>query len=351
MRPAFVARSTRRAKEALSQRVMSQYRQLQTTLRLRYKDWQSALAKGPRVEARSLEWRVSEVTFFRERGFVHGEIANAPLPVAHVQLVSEDGELIVSTAPHSVHDGVWAFAAQFAGPDPKTVRDAVLRVVFADGTFTDRPGIIHPVLGKDQYHVLTSGFVSDLRASAPDFRVLEIGSRARSGHVRREMLGDVDYVGVDIVDGPNTDVVADAHELSRHFEPESFDAVFSFSTFEHLAMPWKVAVEINKVLKVGGKVLVASHQTFPLHDAPWDFWRFSDSAWRSLFNRSTGFDIVATAMGESASIVAHLLHEATRTLETQPAYIGSAVVAVKVGPTDLAWDVPISVISDQMYPG
>ncbi|WP_373690468.1 methyltransferase domain-containing protein [Sphingobium sp. DEHP117] len=65
----------------------------------------------------------------------------------------------------------------------------------------------------------------------------------------------------------------------QFFEASSFDAVYSVSVFEHLLMPWKVALEMNRVLRMGGIAYIHTHQTLGLHDMPWDFWRFSDTSW------------------------------------------------------------------------
>ena len=55
--------------------------------------------------------------------------------------------------------------------------------------------------------------------------------------MRKDLFAKAGYVGFDIARGPNVDVVGDAHELSRHFPADHFDAVFALSVFEHLAMP------------------------------------------------------------------------------------------------------------------
>jgi hypothetical protein len=34
----------------------------------------------------------------------------------------------------------------------------------------------------------------------------------------------------------------------------------------------KVALEMNRIMKTGGLVMLATHQTWPLHEVPWDFW-------------------------------------------------------------------------------
>lgn len=150
----------------------------------------------------------------------------------------------------------------------------------------------------DPYHRLFGDFIRDVNAM-PKPSVLELGSRARSGNVYSGVFNNhVCYKGLDIASGVNVDVVGDAHEMSRLFPTyEKFDAIFSISVFEHLAMPWKVVLECNKILKPSGVIFMASHQTWPVHDAPWDFWRFSSSAWQALFNSATGFRVIEAVMG------------------------------------------------------
>ncbi|MFM6205549.1 methyltransferase domain-containing protein, partial [Planktothrix sp.] len=79
-------------------------------------------------------------------------------------------------------------------------------------------------------------------------RVLEIGSRIVSpGSVSQRgfFQGAKSYTGFDYYPDSNTNVVGDAHKLSQYFNNQRFDAIFSLSVFEHLAMPWIVAREIS----------------------------------------------------------------------------------------------------------
>ena len=182
-------------------------------------------------------------------------------------------------------------------------------------------------------------------------QILEIGSRARSGTLYREFLpAGMSYVGLDILDGPNVDVVGDAHELSRHFAPETFDAAYSIAVFEHLLMPWKAAIELNKVLKPGGVAFIASHQTFNLHEVPWDFWRFSDKAWHALFNKFTGFEILEVQMGERAYIVGGFLNPMTWLMDRAPAFMASTVICRKIGPCAEQWRADLPSLVDSVYP-
>lgn len=205
-------------------------------------------------------------------------------------------------------------------------------------------------LSADPGHALISQFFQALHDTPPG-RLLEIGSRARSGHTRRSLLPpEWSYVGLDVMNGPNVDIVGDAHELSDLFEPNSLDAAMAFSTLEHLLMPWKFVVELNRILKPGAIGLFTTHQTWPLHDAPWDFFRFSDTAWTGLLNRATGFEIVAARMGEPCRVVANKLHAAVDFDVGSVGYLISVVLFRKVAETALRWPVAVSDITQTAYP-
>ena len=91
------------------------------------------------------------------------------------------------------------------------------------------------------------------------------------------------YVKSDIAAGVDVDIVADAHDLTDVFAPRSFDALIAVSVFEHLARPWIAADQIATIVRPGGVILIATHQTFPLHGYPHDYFRFSTEALQVLF--------------------------------------------------------------------
>ena len=181
-------------------------------------------------------------------------------------------------------------------------------------------------------------------------RMLDIGGRARSGLERRQNWPECDVITIDIEADPSVDVVGDAHELSRHFPPASFDVAHCVSVFEHLLMPWKAALEINRVLRPGGYVLIHTHQTIGLHDLPWDFWRFSDTSWHGLFNAHTGFEIVKTSMQSFMHVVPRVWGHRYRFAERSGGFEGSTVIARKIGETALEWEVPLTAILSTNYP-
>jgi len=185
----------------------------------------------------------------------------------------------------------------------------------------------------------------------PDLDVVEIGSRLRGATLRSwESLrpSAKSYAGIDIVEGPNVDFVGDAHRLAELLPGRQFDFAYSQYVFEHLAMPWVAAVEINKILRVGGEAFIMSNQSIGLHDRPWDFWRFSDSAWKSLFNTATGFEIIAVAMGDPVRLPPLRYHEGFNEHEGGAGFQGSAVYARKIADCALSWDVPPEAIYQQL---
>jgi hypothetical protein len=181
---------------------------------------------------------------------------------------------------------------------------------------------------------------------------LEIGSRARSGVNNRDtyLSPEIEFTGVDVLAGECVDVVCDAHQLSEHVEQDKYELVYSLNVFEHLLMPWKVVLEINKVMKKGGVVMIFTHHAYPLHDLPWDYFRFSDNAWYSMFNKATGFEIIRTELIDPVSIVPKCIYEGSVGVKDGLAYIHSAVIARKISNTELSWPVDSQAIIDTEYP-
>lgn len=151
----------------------------------------------------------------------------------------------------------------------------------------------------------------------PGLRVLEIGSRVVTGANHRHRFSQAEYVGFDFYPGENVDVVGDAHRLTEYFpEGEAFDLIFSSAVFEHLHMPWIVAEEITRLLKVGGHVFVETHFSYIAHERPWNFYQFSDMGLRALFNDGLGYDLVDS--GLSNPIAGFFTEHADRYLRHRP---------------------------------
>jgi SAM-dependent methyltransferase len=92
-------------------------------------------------------------------------------------------------------------------------------------------------------------------------------------------------VNVDIIAAPGVDVVADAHELTKHFAPQSFDTVVLSAMLQYCADPRLVIAQAAEVLRPNGLIMIDAPFLQPYcPDGP-DLWRFTDRALRHLCDR------------------------------------------------------------------
>jgi hypothetical protein len=181
-------------------------------------------------------------------------------------------------------------------------------------------------------------------------KVLDIGGRARSGLLRAREMKDKVVTVLDILPDEGVDVVADAHRLSSVLPASYFDAVTSIAVFEHLVMPWKVAIEMNRVMKIGALAFIHTHQTIGMHDLPWDYFRFSDNAWKGIFNKHTGFTIVASELSHPQYIIPFVWSSDHRDVEKTAGYESSLVCVRKIADTTMDWPLCASDVTRDMYP-
>ncbi|WP_204331145.1 hypothetical protein, partial [Proteus mirabilis] len=79
--------------------------------------------------------------------------------------------------------------------------------------------------------------------------------------------------------------------------------------------------------------------TWPLHEEPCDYFRFSKHAWKALFNRATGFEIVEALHGATAYVVPHNLTPGGNFEEVHTTALMASVIFRKVAETTLDWPV------------
>jgi len=74
-------------------------------------------------------------------------------------------------------------------------------------------------------------------------------------------------------------------DISRStFAERSFDAVIMIEVLEHVRQPQQAADEIFRLLKPGGRVILTTPFIFPIHDRPYDFFRFTKYGLAALFS-------------------------------------------------------------------
>jgi hypothetical protein len=87
-----------------------------------------------------------------------------------------------------------------------------------------------------------------------------------------------------------------------------------------------------------------------MHDAPWDFWRISDTAWDALFNARTGFEIVDRILESEQYVIPFVYRPIKAWAERAAGYEGSAVLVRKTGACSMAWPLTPSDLVATMYP-
>lgn len=189
----------------------------------------------------------------------------------------------------------------------------------------------------------------------PGLEVLEIGSRlVVSRALWKDYLPDVNYTGFDFMDGPNVDVVGDAHKLAAHLPGRQFDFVLSCAVFEHLTCPWLVAEEIAKVLRIGGKAYIETHFSFSEHETPWHFFQFNSRGLEQLFHPRLGFKVLDS--GLSSPIIGRFARGSQGYLLDQPVnnlYCHAEIVVEKVAEPEpgFSWrDVAEDLLVSSSYP-
>ena len=256
---------------------------------------------------------------------------------------------VVRTSP----DGSVAFTVEALIDRARAIDGAVLELSYEGAASPWSVSTLAKVAGATDMRSILPDFQAEVAAVVAAGRrptMLDIGGRARSQVQRSEMFPECDVTVLDIVADPGVDVVGDAHELSRYFPADSFDFAMSVSVFEHLLMPWRAAVELNRVLRPGGVVLVHTHQTLGMHDMPWDFWRFSDNAWSGLFNRYTGFEVMKTDLSRFLHIIPAVVAEPIIAFENAGGFECSTVMVRKTGPALVDWPVPLADVVNTSYP-
>lgn len=116
--------------------------------------------------------------------------------------------------------------------------------------------------------------------------ILDVGSLnvKNKGCYKQIIPGTYSYLGIDLVEGPNVDIVLD-DPYGFPFDYEVFDVVISGQTFEHTKNPFRLMDECAAVLKPGGYFIGVAPMAWDMHHRP-DCWRILPDGWDSLFENA-----------------------------------------------------------------
>lgn len=107
------------------------------------------------------------------------------------------------------------------------------------------------------------------------------------------------YVGVDWEGSPhkiNADIIADLNK-PLPISSEGADVVIAISVLEHLSEPKVMLNEAARILKEGGLLLLQIPWQWRIHEAPFDYYRYSPYGIRVLCEDAGFFDITIKPIG------------------------------------------------------
>jgi hypothetical protein len=109
--------------------------------------------------------------------------------------------------------------------------------------------------------------------------VLDFGSYNVNG-TARPIFAKHNYIGVDICEGPNVDLIFDDYKLDL---PDNYaDTIVSSSCFEHDGMFWLTFLEMCRLIKPNEYFYIQAPSEGHYHPYPNDCYRFYKDSWAAL---------------------------------------------------------------------
>ena len=117
-----------------------------------------------------------------------------------------------------------------------------------------------------------------------DGPVLEVGSRDYGSTASfRDFYAASEYVGLDMSEGKNVDVVADLEQGTAPLQEGHFALAICCSVLEHVRRPWVFAENLTRLVRPGGSLYMSVPWVWRYHAYPDDYFRFSHRGVMSLF--------------------------------------------------------------------
>lgn len=146
-------------------------------------------------------------------------------------------------------------------------------------TYLVRASILKAVVeAKDQFH----GKLLDVGAGSSPYEELIMASGKVSDYIK------LDFASSDYHQSHKLDLTWDGKIIP--LDAASIDTVFMTEVLEHVHKPGEMLREVRRVLKPGGIVFLTVPFTWPMHELPYDYHRFTPIALRAYLEEA-GFDV------------------------------------------------------------
>ena len=152
--------------------------------------------------------------------------------------------------------------------------------------FQDTKAKIHERLLKASKKVSRKGLYEflDYECTAlPDnIHVLNVGAGGEVEQIigRFAELKNWSCVSLDIDEKRKPDMLGSIEHFNG--QTESYDAVFLIEVLEHVENPMLALTNIKRILKFDGRLVMSTPFLFPIHDAPFDYFRYTENGLQLL---------------------------------------------------------------------
>lgn len=133
-----------------------------------------------------------------------------------------------------------------------------------------------------------------------DIPVVEVGAKIEYSNFHvdiRKELHRRKYFGMDLRMGNKVDFLGDAMRMP--LKSNSVGTLICVGTLEHIERFWDAVKEFHRVLKKGGKLVIATVFNFYEHSSP-DYWRFTTQGMELLFKnlKFSAYAVIAEPLGQ-----------------------------------------------------
>jgi SAM-dependent methyltransferase len=80
-------------------------------------------------------------------------------------------------------------------------------------------------------------------------------------------------------------------DVTKMKDKEAYDVILCLNVLEHVYDFQKAVDNMHRALKPKGKVCIGVPFTFPLHDEPGDYWRFTEHSLRKILNNYSKVEV------------------------------------------------------------
>lgn len=133
-------------------------------------------------------------------------------------------------------------------------------------------------------------------------RILDVGC----GYMPyKKMLTECDYVGMDLDASRNPDIIGSVLNIPQ--KDYSFDGAIFSEVIEHIPEPGIALSEIKRCLRTGGILYITAPQSWNIHYAPNDYFRFTKYGLMYLLEKH-GFELITIEkVGGAGSLISSAL--------------------------------------------